>query len=100
MKQKPGKIRFCGVEQSPVDGEAETMTGALCPRSMLQVAVSVNGPKILSSPAETVRDNVNVTNPPQHASGNAEPVRPEPEVEKTACTRLALTGVTFVAVIT
>jgi len=43
---------------------------------MLQVEVNVNAPKMLLSPAVNVVVKVKVDNPPQHAKGNAVPVKP------------------------
>jgi len=77
MKQPPLINRsWIGKEQSPLDGVTDTTTGALTPRSMLQVEVNVKAPKMLLSPAVNVVVKVKVDNPPQHAKGNAVPVKP------------------------
>src|SRR5712692_3369158 len=72
-KHDPGINRFCPSAQSPSEGVAEITTGALIPRSMEQVSVSVKGPKTLSSPAPTVLVSVILVTPPQQASGKAVP---------------------------
>src|SRR5262249_29333548 len=69
-------------------------TGALVPSSNGQVCDCVNGPKILSSPALTVRERVIVALPPQHASGNALPGSCGTSGAKVARTRRLLTWVT------
>jgi hypothetical protein len=77
MKQPPLINRsLTGNEQSPDDGVIDTTTGARTPRSITHVEVNANGPKILLSPSVNVVVNVRLAKPPQHDSGNADPVNP------------------------
>jgi hypothetical protein len=95
MKHEPLINKSCGIAQSPVDGVAENTTGARIPKSIGQVVVLVNGPKMLLSPDEKdVLTTIEPT-PPQQAGGKAVPGK-FGSVGKVPVIRLLLTGVTSV----
>jgi hypothetical protein len=83
------------------DGDAEITTGALNPRSSVQLILLVKPPpgntlKMLLFPALNVTVFVSVANPPQHAVGNAVPGRVGVSTANVPWIRFAFTGVTFV----
>src|ERR1051325_7988040 len=83
--------------QSPVDGVTEITTGALTPRSITQVEVKANAPKMLLSPAVNEVVNVRFANPPQQVNGKAVRTKPPaPGADNVPLTRLMLFGVTLV----
>jgi hypothetical protein len=92
-KHAPLISTSCRIPHGPLDGVTEKTIGALVPKFSEQVAVLVNGPNTLLSPAENVVVISIVAGPPQHASGNAVPGLVEITF-KVALTRLQLTGVT------
>ena len=96
-KHAPLINKSCGVEQSPSEGVIEMVTGALTPRSMTQVVVLVNGPKMLLSPSVNVVINVKFAKPPQQDSGKAVPTNPvAPGAANVPLTKLMFNGVTDV----
>jgi hypothetical protein len=84
----------CGTAQSPSDGDSEITTGALTPRSIEHVVVSVNNPNRLLSPLVNVVVVTRFATPPQHANGNAVPGSCGARAANVPLTRFLLTGVT------
>jgi hypothetical protein len=92
----------CNTPHGPLDGVTEITTGALVPNANEHTVVRVNSPNALLSPTENVVVTKIVDGPPQHTPGKPV-VELGPNVALTgivAVTRLQLTGVTFVNVIT
>src|SRR5215208_920553 len=94
VKHAPLISTSCRILQFPFDGVTLNTTGALVPNFNAHVAVLVNGPNTLLSPAENVVVTVIVAGPPQHAAGNAVPGSVDIGFS-VALTRLQLTGVTL-----
>src|SRR6185295_9422190 len=72
QKHAPVISTSCRIPHGPPEGVTLNTTGALMPRSIVQIVVLVNGPNTLFRPAVNVVVTVNLANPPQHAAGNPE----------------------------
>jgi hypothetical protein len=102
VKHAPVISTSCRIPQFPFDGVTEITTGALVPRNSEHVDVLVNAPNTLLSPVENVVVIKIVDGPPQQLAGNPDvDVAPNDALTGiVALTRLQLTGVTGVNVIT
>src|SRR6185503_8681610 len=96
-KHEPTTIISCSTEHKLSEGEAETTTGALMPRSIWQTCVCVNGPNELSSPPVTVRLKIMLATPPQQASGKAVPGSCGESAGIVACNNSLFTMVIFLS---
>jgi hypothetical protein len=102
VKHAPVIRTSCKIPHGPFDGVTEITTGALVPRNSEHVDVLVNAPNTLLAPSVNVVVTNTVAGPPQQLAGNPD-VDVAPNVVLTgivALTRLQLTGVTGVNVIT